>query len=40
MRLDLLLTEYSVSGNLGLSRTNIQKLINAGKVFFGFPPRR
>ncbi len=38
MRLDLLLAEYSVSGNLGLSRTNIQKLINAGKVFLDSRP--
>lgn len=33
MRLDLLLTEYAQSNNLGLSRTNIQKLITGGKVF-------
>ena len=33
MRLDLLLTDYALSNNLGLSRTNIQKLIHEGKVF-------
>jgi len=33
MRLDLLLTNYAVQNNLGLSRTNIQKLILGGKVF-------
>jgi len=33
MRLDLLLAEYAESNNLGLSRTNIQKLIAEGKVF-------
>ncbi|MDP2927396.1 MAG: RluA family pseudouridine synthase [Candidatus Omnitrophota bacterium] len=33
MRLDLLLTDYSLRNNLGLSRTNIQKLIHEGKVF-------
>jgi 23S rRNA pseudouridine1911/1915/1917 synthase len=32
-RLDLLLTDYALSNNLGLSRTNIQKLIHEGKVF-------
>ncbi len=32
-RLDLLLAEYSLRNNLGLSRTNIQKLIREGKVF-------
>ncbi len=38
MRLDLLLAEYSASNNLGLSRTNIQKLINAGKVCLDLSP--
>ena len=33
MRLDLLLTDYALRNNLGLSRTNIQKLIHDGKVF-------
>ncbi|MDD5505945.1 MAG: RluA family pseudouridine synthase [Candidatus Omnitrophica bacterium] len=33
MRLDLLLAEYAESNNLGLSRTNIQKLIAEGRVF-------
>ena len=33
MRLDLLLTDYATSANLGLSRTNIQKLIREGNVF-------
>jgi len=33
MRLDLLLTDYALRHNLGLSRTNIQKLIHEGKVF-------
>jgi 23S rRNA pseudouridine1911/1915/1917 synthase len=33
MRLDLLLTDYALCNNLGLSRTNIQKLIHEGKVF-------
>jgi len=33
MRLDVLLAEYAVSNNLGLSRTNIQKLIAEAKVF-------
>ena len=33
MRLDLLLTDYALRNNLGLSRTNIQKLIQEGKVF-------
>lgn len=33
MRLDLLLTNYAAQNNLGLSRTNIQKLIREGKVF-------
>ncbi len=33
MRLDLLLTDYAQRNNLGLSRTNIQKLIHEGKVF-------
>jgi 23S rRNA pseudouridine1911/1915/1917 synthase len=33
MRLDLLLSDYALSNNLGLSRTNIQKLIRTGKVF-------
>ena len=33
MRLDLLLTDYAEQNNLGLSRTNIQKLISEGKVF-------
>jgi 23S rRNA pseudouridine1911/1915/1917 synthase len=32
-RLDLLLSDYALSNNLGLSRTNIQKLIHEGKVF-------
>jgi 23S rRNA pseudouridine1911/1915/1917 synthase len=31
-RLDLLLTDYALSNNLGLSRTNIQKLIREGRV--------
>ncbi|MFA4854275.1 MAG: RluA family pseudouridine synthase, partial [Candidatus Omnitrophota bacterium] len=31
-RLDLLLTDYAEQNNLGLSRTNIQKLILQGKV--------
>ena len=33
MRLDLLLADYALRNNLGLSRTNIQKLIHEGKVF-------
>ncbi|HNW39234.1 MAG TPA: RluA family pseudouridine synthase [Candidatus Omnitrophota bacterium] len=33
MRLDLLLTDYALRNNLGLSRTNIQKLIHDGNVF-------
>jgi len=33
MRLDLLLTDYALHNNLGLSRTNIQKLIREGRVF-------
>ena len=33
MRLDLFLTDYALRNNLGLSRTNIQKLIHDGKVF-------
>ena len=33
MRLDLFLTDYALRNNLGLSRTNIQKLIHEGKVF-------
>ena len=33
MRLDLFLTEYALRNNLGLSRTNIQKLIHEEKVF-------
>lgn len=33
MRLDLLLTDYASSHKLGLSRTNIQKLILGGRVF-------
>jgi 23S rRNA pseudouridine1911/1915/1917 synthase len=32
MRLDLFLTDYALANNLGLSRTNIQKLIHEGKV--------
>ena len=32
-RLDLFLTDYAQRNNLGLSRTNIQKLIHEGKVF-------
>lgn len=32
MRLDLLLTDYALRNNLGLSRTNIQKLIHEEKV--------
>jgi len=32
-RLDLLLTDYALHNNLGLSRTNIQKLILRGMVF-------
>ena len=32
MRLDLLLADYAESNNLGLSRTNIQRLIREGKV--------
>lgn len=38
MRLDLLLVEYSAANNLGLSRTNIQKLINEGGVFINTHP--
>jgi len=38
MRLDLLLSEYASNNNLGLSRTNIQKLIIAGKVFLNSRP--
>jgi 23S rRNA pseudouridine1911/1915/1917 synthase len=33
MRLDLFLADYALRNNLGLSRTNIQKLIRDGKVF-------
>lgn len=33
MRLDLLLVDYALKNNLGLSRTNIQRLIHEGKVF-------
>jgi 23S rRNA pseudouridine1911/1915/1917 synthase len=33
MRLDILLTDYALRNNLGLSRTVIQKLIREGKVF-------
>ena len=33
MRLDLFLTDYALRNDLGLSRTNIQKLIHEGKVF-------
>ncbi len=33
MRLDLFLADYALRNNLGLSRTNIQKLIHEGKVF-------
>ena len=33
MRLDLFLADYALRNNLGLSRTNIQKLIREGKVF-------
>ncbi len=32
MRLDLFLADYALRNNLGLSRTNIQKLIHGGKV--------
>ena len=32
MRLDLFIADYAESNNLGLSRTNIQKLIRGGKV--------
>jgi 23S rRNA pseudouridine1911/1915/1917 synthase len=32
IRLDLFLTDYALRNNLGLSRTNIQKLIHEGKV--------
>lgn len=38
MRLDLLLAEYASANNLGLSRTNIQKLIAAGNVFLNSIP--
>lgn len=38
MRLDLLLAEYAASNILGLSRTNIQKLITDGKVFVNSRP--
>ncbi|MDD5409151.1 MAG: RluA family pseudouridine synthase [Candidatus Omnitrophica bacterium] len=38
MRLDLLLSEYAGNNNLGLSRTNIQKLIAAGNVFLNSCP--
>lgn len=38
MRLDLLLTDYAEENNLGLSRTNIQKLILEGKVFLNSIP--
>lgn len=38
MRLDLLLVEYAADNNLGLSRTNIQKLISGGKVFIDSSP--
>ncbi|MDD5561205.1 MAG: RluA family pseudouridine synthase [Candidatus Omnitrophica bacterium] len=38
MRLDLLLAEYAACNNLGLSRTNIQKLIAAGNVFLDSRP--
>lgn len=38
MRLDLLLSEYASNNNLGLSRTNIQKLIAAGNVFLNSTP--
>ncbi|MFA4993195.1 MAG: RluA family pseudouridine synthase [Candidatus Omnitrophota bacterium] len=38
MRLDLLLAEYALANNLGLSRTNIQKLIAAGNVFLNSIP--
>ena len=33
MRLDLFLVDYALANNLGLSRTNIQKLIHGGKIF-------
>lgn len=33
MRLDLLLTDYALHNNLGLSRTNIQNFILQGRVF-------
>ena len=33
MRLDLFLTDYALRHDLGLSRTNIQKLIHEEKVF-------
>jgi len=33
MRLDVLLAEYAQHNHLGLSRTNIQKLITSGEVF-------
>jgi len=38
MRLDLLLAEYALANNLGLSRTNIQKLIATGNVFLNSIP--
>ncbi|MDP2043909.1 MAG: RluA family pseudouridine synthase [Candidatus Omnitrophota bacterium] len=38
MRLDLLLTDYAEENNLGLSRTNIKKLILEGKVFLNSLP--
>ena len=33
MRLDLFLADYAEANKLGLSRTNIQKLIRDGNVF-------
>jgi 23S rRNA pseudouridine1911/1915/1917 synthase len=38
MRLDLFLTDYALRNDLGLSRTNIQKLIHEGKVFLNSKP--
>ncbi|TAM37892.1 RluA family pseudouridine synthase [bacterium] len=38
MRLDLLLTDHASHNNLGLSRTNIQKLILQGRVFLNSSP--
>jgi len=37
-RLDLLLTDYAAANNLGVSRTNIQRLILEGRVFLNSKP--